>query len=175
MADILSNTDSVHVLSAAFFALVSSVVVGAVRHSDEKSINQLSLVRFTCELTQSDTSSSSLPNGHPPSALDSPLSPQAHKLSEILVDVLWSIDSELEDVSVEEARAPPAEGSTQTALQQRASATKEQRAGDRERLVQLIRDMLVSFIWVLFNSFTDQTRKTVCLIPTTVESASTSF
>ncbi|KAG8710344.1 THO complex subunit 2, partial [Ceratobasidium sp. 394] len=141
MADILSNAESVHVLSAAFFSLISAVVVGTVRQSDENSINQSTLTGFAYELIHTVPSTSTLPNGHPPSS-DPPLPPQAHKLSEVLVDVLWSIDSELEEVSVEESRAPPAEDSTQTTLQQQASLTKERRVGDRERLVHLIRDLL---------------------------------
>ncbi|KAG8744851.1 THO complex subunit 2 [Ceratobasidium sp. 414] len=141
MADILSSSESVHMLSAAFFALISAVVVGTVRQSDEKSINQSTLASFAHELAQATPSTSALPTGRPPSP-GSPLPPQAHKLSEVLVDVLWTIDSELEEVSVEESRAPPAGDSTQSMLQQRASLTKERRVGDRERLVHLIRDML---------------------------------
>ncbi|KAG8682272.1 THO complex subunit 2, partial [Ceratobasidium sp. 395] len=136
-----SCSDSVRVLSAAFFTLISAMVASTVRQSDEKSIKQSTFVDFTLELTRTGPSTSTLSNGHPPPP-GSPTSPEARKLSEVLVDVLWSIDSELEEASVEESRAPPLEDSTQATLQQRASLTKEQRIGSRERLVHLIRDML---------------------------------
>lgn len=147
MTDILSNPNSIHVLSAAFFALVSAVVVGAPSESDDNTIKQTTLVKFAKELLESYPSSSNTANGHPSSAPNVPLSPEADKLSEILVDVLWTIDSELEDASVEEARAQLPQGSspsTQTTLQKRATITKEQRQGDRAKLVELIRELLVS-------------------------------
>ncbi|KAG8778213.1 hypothetical protein FRC12_025107, partial [Ceratobasidium sp. 428] len=117
--DIMSSSDSVRVLSAAFFTLISAMVASTVRQSDEKSIKQSTFVDFTLELTRTGPSTSTLSNGHPPPP-GSPTSPEARKLSEVLVDVLWSIDSELEEASVEESRAPPLEDSTQATLQQRA-------------------------------------------------------
>lgn len=132
-------------LSAAFFALASTVVVGAARPSDDKPIKEIALANFAQELVQLHPSSSSIVNSHSSSSL--PLSPQAVKLSEILVDVLWTIDSELEEVSIEEARAQLPQDSTpptQMALQKRASITKEQRQKDRTKLVELIRELLVS-------------------------------
>ena len=147
MTEILSNPESVHVLSAAFFALASTVVVGALRQSDDKVIKETAFANFAQELVQLHPSSSSTTNGHSSSASRTPLSPQEVKLSEILVDVLWAIDSELEEASIEEARAQlsqDAAPSTQTTLQKRAAITKEQRQKDRTKLVELIRELLVS-------------------------------
>jgi hypothetical protein len=155
MADILSNSESVRVLSAAFFVLISYVTISTMHQPEDTVITPDSLNDFVSKVARSLSLTGST-NKHQGSTPTATLSPQAHKLSEIIVDVLWTIDSELEDASVEEARAPPSAGSaTMSALQTRASAANEQRMADRAKLVELIRRLLVRLALILIRPITD--------------------
>lgn len=143
MNDILSNPEAANVLSSAFFVLISRATIAATRQPADVVITADSLNGFALELVR-NISSSKPANGHQPPIPGTTLSPQAHKLSEIIVDIIWTIDSELEDPSVEEARAPSDGSATLSTLQTRATSANQQRMADRERLVELIRRLLVS-------------------------------
>jgi hypothetical protein len=142
VVNILSDAESVRILSAAFFVLVSYVTISTSRQPKDSVITPDALNDFCLELIRS--CSPETPGGHKPPVAGTTTSPQAARLSEIVVDVFWMLDSELEDASVEEARAPASGSEPPSALQTRATVANAQRTEDRQRMVELIRRLLVS-------------------------------
>lgn len=136
------------VLSAAFFVLVSHFTISATRQPGDATITLDSLNDFISELVRRCSLSNSA-NTRQTSIPGMTLTPAANKLSEIIVDVLWTIDSELEDASIEEVRAPPAPvAATVSTLQTRVPTASDLRASDRKMLGELLGRLLVSFILI---------------------------
>ncbi|ELU41830.1 tho2 protein [Rhizoctonia solani AG-1 IA] len=144
VASILSDAESVRILSAAFFVLVSYVTISASRQPKDSVITPDGLNDFCLELIR--TCPPQTPGSHKAPVAGSTISPQAARLSEIIVDVFWMLDSELEDASVEEARASAPGSEIPSALQTRASAANTQRTEDRQRMVELIRRLLTGVL-----------------------------
>ncbi|KAJ1311288.1 hypothetical protein OPQ81_009786 [Rhizoctonia solani] len=144
MANILSDAESVRILGAAFFVLVSYVTIATAHQPGDSVITPDAFNEFCLELIRASIPET--PGGLKAPVAGSTMSPQAAKLSEIIVDVFWMLDSELEEVSIEEARAPPSASEPPSALQARASATNAQRTGDRQRMVELIRRLLTGVL-----------------------------
>ncbi|CUA76847.1 THO complex subunit 2 [Rhizoctonia solani] len=144
MANLLSDAESVRILSAAFFVLVSYVTIATARQPGNSIITPDALNNFCLELIR--TCPTDTPGTHKTPVAGSTMSPQAARLSEIIVDVFWMLDSELEEASIEEARAPASSSEPSSALQTRASATNTQRTEDRQRMVELIRRLLTGVL-----------------------------